>query len=315
MARDRHSDQDYGRSIRRVLTGVLVLFLLAIFVIWRVDNPRMEQVRMTLIDKLVPSFDWALVPVANLARMVTDFQSYTNIYQQNQELRRELQRLKGWREAALQLEQKNAKLLDLNKVRIDPKLTYITGVVLTDSGSPYRQSALINVGARDGILDGWATMDGLGLVGRISGVAQNSARVILLTDSNSRIPVTIQPSGQRAILAGTNSAFPVIEFLENTEAVHPGDRVVSSGDGGVFPPGILVGQVVLGRNGRLLVQLAADYQRLEFLRVLRAPKAARIGVSDELVGVDDAPAIAAEGDVTGEASGDGTGGGIGDGDG
>jgi len=311
LARNRHRDQYYGRPLKRVLSGVLVLFLLAIFVIWRVDNPRMEQVRMTLIDKLVPSFDWALVPVANLARMVADFQSYTNIYQQNQELRRELQRLKGWREAALQLEQKNAKLLDLNKVRIDPKLTYITGVVLTDSGSPYRQSALINVGARDGILDGWATMDGLGLVGRISGVAQNSARVILLTDSNSRIPVTIQPSGQRAILAGTNSAFPVIEFLEDTEAVHPGDRVVSSGDGGVFPPGVLVGQVVLGRNGRLLVQLAADYQRLEFLQVLRAPKAARIGVSDELVGVDDAPAVAVEGDVTGDATGSG----IGEGDG
>lgn len=285
MARDRQGDQDYGRSLRRVLTGVLVLVLLAIFLIWRVDNPRMEQVRITLIDKLVPNLDWAFVPVANFSRMVGDFQSYTNIYQQNQELRRELQRLKGWREAALQLEQKNAKLLDLNKVRIDPKLTFITGVVLTDSGSPYRQSALINVGARDGVLDGWATMDGLGLVGRISGVAQNSSRVILLTDSNSRIPVTIQPSGQRAILSGTNSAFPVIEFLENNEVVHPGDRVVSSGDGGVFPSGILAGQVVLGRNGRLLVQLAADYERLEFVQVLRAPAAEKIGVSDDLVGL------------------------------
>lgn len=289
MARERQADQDYGRSIRRVLFGVLVVLLLGIFLLWRIDNPRVEQLRGALIDRIIPNFSWALVPAAKFSRMISDFQSYANIYDQNQELRRELQRLKGWREAALQLEQKNAKLLNLNNVRINPKLTYITGVVLTDSGSPFRQSALINVGRRDGVIDGWATMDGLGLVGRISGVGDVTSRVILLTDSNSRIPVTIQPSGQKAIMAGTNSPFPVIEFLETPDLVHPGDRVVSSGDGRVFPPGILAGQVVLGRNGRLLVQLSADYQRLAFLQVLRSTPIEQIGVSDELVGVGGTP--------------------------
>ena len=104
--------------------------------------------------------------------MVEGFQSYTRIYEQNQELRRELQQMKAWKEAALQLEQKNAKLLDLNNVRLDPKYTFVTGVVLADSGSPFRQSVLLNVGERDGIVDGWATMDGIGLVGRISGVGR-----------------------------------------------------------------------------------------------------------------------------------------------
>ncbi len=283
MAYNRYQDQRYGRSIRRVLIGVLVVALLGLFVLWRIDNPRVESLRNALVDRVVPSFDWALVPAAKATRMVRDFDSYANIYEQNQELRRELQRLKGWREAALQLEQQNAKLLDLNNVRIDPKLSFITGIVLTDSGSPFRRSALINVGARDGVLDGWATMDGFGLVGRISGVGRTTSRVILLTDSNSRIPVTIQPSGQTAIMAGVNSAFPVIEFLETPDLVHPGDRVVSSGDGLVFPPDILAGQIVLGRGGRLLVQLAADYQRLEFLRVLRTSPEEKIGISDRLV--------------------------------
>jgi len=275
--------------MRGVLVGVLVVVLLAIFLLWRVDNPRVEQLRAALIDRIVPNFEWALVPAAKFTNMISGFQSYVNIYEQNQELRRELQRLKGWREAALQLEQKNAKLLDLNNVRINPKLTYITGVVLTDSGSPFRQSALISIGRYDGVIEGWAAMDGLGLVGRISGVGQTTSRVILLTDSNSRIPVIIQPSGQNAILSGTNTPFPAIEFLEAPDAVHPGDRVVSSGDGNVFPRGLLAGQVVLGRNGQFLVQLAADYQRLEFLRVLRATSEEKIGVSDELVGVGDTP--------------------------
>ncbi len=247
-----------------------MLVLLAVFVLWRIDNPRVERLRAALVDRVVPSFDWALVPVTKLAGMIEDFQSYARIYEQNQELRRELQQMKAWKEAALQLEQENAKLLDLNNVRLDPKLTFITGVVLADSGSPFRQSVIINIGARDGIIDGWAATDGLGLVGRISGVGSRTARVILLTDSNSRIPVVVQPSGQRALLAGDNSPRPLLEFLENPDLVRPGDRVVTSGDGGVFPAGLLVGQVARAAGGKLRVLLAADYERLEFLRVLRS---------------------------------------------
>jgi len=282
MAMERHGAQ-YTRPIRRILVGGTVLFLFALFLFWRIDSPRAERVRARFVDAVVPSFDWALVPVTRVAGMVADFQSYARIYEQNQELRRELQQMKAWKEAALQLEQQNAKLLDLNKVRLDPALTYVTGVVLADSGSPFRRSVLLNVGSRDGIRDGWATTDGLGLVGRVSGVGGSTARVVLLTDSNSRIPVQIQPSGQRAILAGDNSALPPVDFLESPELVRPGDRVVSSGDGGVFPAGLLVGQVALGPDRRLRVRLAADYERLEFLRVLRSRPAAEISDPGDLV--------------------------------
>ena len=269
MARD-NSSETYIAPVRNLLVGVLVLALLAIFAVWRIDSPRVERLRMAVIDRVVPSFDWAMAPIHGTAHLLADFQSYQRLAAQNQDLRRELQQMKAWREAALQLEQENAKLLDLNNVRIDPKLTFVTGVVMTDSGSPFRQSVLLNVGVRDGIIDGWPTMDGIGLAGRIAGVGRQTSRVLLLTDTSSRIPITILPSGQRAILAGDSTSNPMIEFLEDRAVVRPGDRVVSSGDGGVFPADLLVGQVALGTDNRLRVRLAVDYQRLEFLRVLRA---------------------------------------------
>jgi rod shape-determining protein MreC len=247
------------------------LCLVGLFLVWRIDSPRVERFRAAVVDRVVPSFDWAMAPVTATVNLVRDFQSYQRIVQQNQDLRNELQKMKAWKEAALQLEQENARLLDLNKVRLDPRLTFVTGVVLADSGSPFRQSVLLNVGARDGIVDGWATMDGIGLVGRISGVGRDTSRVILLTDPASRIPATIQPSGQTAIVQGDNTAAPPISFLEDPDLVRPGDRVVSSGDGGVFPAGLLIGQVAADPGGRLRVVLAADYERLEFLRVLRNP--------------------------------------------
>ena len=233
----------------------------------------------------MPQMDWALVPVTKGVELVEGVQSYARLQQQNQDLRRELQQMKAWKEAALQLEQENAKLLDLNNVRLDPALTVVTGQVLADSGSPFRQSILLNVGAaRDGIKDGWAVTDGLGLVGRISGVGQRSSRVLLLTDSASRVPVTIQPSGQQSMLSGDNSTLPVLDFIEEPEEVRPGDRVVSSGDGGVFPAGLLVGSVVLARDGRLRMRLSADYERLEFLRVLRSRPVEPIGNDAALIG-------------------------------
>ena len=270
MPLDRPQSDEFTQPLRRILQAVLIIFLLGVFLLWRIDGPRMERFRAHIIDAVLPSVSWAMTPVIAVSELAQDFRSYQQLYDQNQELRRELQQMKSWKEAALQLEQENARLLDLNKVRLDAKLTRVTGVVLADSGSPFRQSVLINVGARDGILDGWATMDGLGLVGRVSGVGPDSSRVILLTDSSSRIPASIEPSGQSVLIIGDNTLTPPIDFIEIPELVRPGDRIVSSGDGGVFPPGLLIGQVAKDTGGRLRVLLAADYGRLKFLRVLRS---------------------------------------------
>jgi rod shape-determining protein MreC len=268
MARDRNQE-DFVTPLKRLLYVVTIAVLVIVFLLWRIDSPRVERFRAIVIDRFVPSMDWAMAPVTGSINLIREFQSYQRVVDQNKELRRELQQMKAWKEAALQLEQENARLLELNNVRLDPQLTFVTGVVLADAGSPFRQSVLLNIGARDGIVDGWAAMDGIGLVGRISGVGQSTSRVMLLSDSSSRIPATIQPSGESAIVVGDNSVAPVIDFLEDPDQVRPGDRVVSSGDGGVFPSGLLIGHVASDPGGRLRVRLSADYERLEFLRVLR----------------------------------------------
>jgi rod shape-determining protein MreC len=277
------ADDIYRRPLRRLLLTLVCVALVLLVLLWRIDNPRAERIRASVVDAVVPRFEWVLAPVTWAGRLIEDFEGYARVYEQNQDLRRELRQMEAWREAALQLEQENARLLDLNKVRLSPELTYVTGVVLTDSGSPFRRSVLLNVGAEDGIRDGWAAMDGLGLVGRIAGVGDRTSRVILLTDGNSRIPVTIQPSGKRAILAGDTTSAPALEFVENPEDVQAGDRIVTSGDGGAFPPDLLVGQVVRAVDGRLRVRLAADTGRLEFLRVLRTRERGEIDDSGALI--------------------------------
>lgn len=287
------------RSLRRVLVVCTCLIFFALFLLWRVDNPRVEALRMSLMDRMLPTIEVSVSPVTSISRMVADFEELDRVYEQNRELRRELQRMKGWREAALQLEEKNARLRALNNVRLSPRISFITGEVLTDSGSPFRQSVLLNVGRIDGVQDGSATVDGLGLVGRVSGVGERTARVILLTDINSRVPVVIQPSGQRALLTGDNTTAPSLEFIDDTDRIRPGDRVVTSGDGGVFPSDILVGTVASDPSGRFRARLSAEYQRLEFIRVLRRAAGEVIDGTGDLIGpprppAPDLPAEAAE---------------------
>jgi len=257
---------------------------LALFALWRIDNQRAEHIRMALVDRFVPTIDWSFGPINSVSRIIRDFQSYTGVHQQNQELRDELQRMKGWREAAVQLEQQNARLRELNNVRLSPRLTFVTGEILADSGSPFRQSGLVNIGVRDGVVEGAAAMDGLGLVGRVSGLSLNSSRILFLTDASSRVPATVRPLGQRTIVAGDNTASPPLDFIENVEEVRPGDRVVTSGSDGIFPPDLLIGQVFQGPDGRMRVRLSADYRRLRYIRILRNNPTAEIVQSDELLG-------------------------------
>ncbi|MEO0388190.1 MAG: rod shape-determining protein MreC [Pseudomonadota bacterium] len=272
------------RTVRRILLIGIATILFVLFVLWRIDNPRVEAMRMGVVDRMLPSFTWSLEGVTNLTRRIAEYRSADDVFAENRELRQELQRMKGWREAALQLEEKNARLRALNNVRLSPRTRFITGEVIADSGSPFRQSGLLNVGRIDGVQDGSATVDGLGLVGRVSGVGERTSRVILLTDSNSRVPALSQPSGQRALVTGDNTTAPLLEFVEDATALRPGDRVMTSGDGGLFPADILIGTVATGPDGRLRVRLAADYRRLEFIRVLRQAPGEAIDGPGALIG-------------------------------
>jgi len=136
MARDRNTPDRYSTALGRLMLGALVVMLLGLFLLWRIDSPRVERLRMEITDRVIPNFSAITAPVTAAVNILRSARSYTRIYQQNQELRRELQQMKAWKEAALQREQENARLLDLNNVRLDPKFTKITGVVLATAAAP-----------------------------------------------------------------------------------------------------------------------------------------------------------------------------------
>ena len=276
-----------SRLIRRVIFGLVVFVSLVLFALWRSDSPRVEQLRMGVVDAFTPSMGFATTPIALAADMIRDWQSFIDVYSQNRVLRREIERLRGWRAAARALEEENAQLRALNNVQLRPKTTFVTADVIADSGGPFRRSVLVNVGAREGVTEGAAAVDGVGLVGRVVGVGQRAARLLLLTDFASRVPVVIRPSGKRAVLVGDGTALPLLEFVDSPDEIRPGDAIATSGEGGVLPPDLPVGQVVRTRTSGLRARLAADYSRLEFVRVLHYRPETAIDSSGTLIVPED----------------------------
>ena len=262
-------DRALTRTVHRLLLGLVILSSLALLILWRTDNPRLERVRMSLIDRLAPSMSMVNGPIDFAWHVGRDYREFIDVYEQNRALRREIQSLRSWRERARLLEEENAQLRALNNVRLPPRTTFVAGDVIADSGGPFREAVLVNVGRSDQIQDGAAAVDGHGVVGRVVGVGERASRLLLLTDFSSRVPVIVQPGAQRAVLAGDGTALPRLEFLDGGDRIRPGDLVETTGDGGVFPPDLPVGNVVATPTGGWRVRLLADYARLEFVRLLR----------------------------------------------
>ena len=295
-------DSALTRTVHRILLGFVVLVSLALLVLWRTDNPRLERVRMALIDRALPSMTLVSEPMDIAWHVVRDYREFVDVYDQNRALRREIQALRGWRERARLLEEENAQLRALNRVKLPPRTTFVAGDVIADSGGPFREAVIVNVGRSDQIEDGAAAVDGSGLVGRVVGVGERASRLMLLTDFSSRVPVVVQPGAKRAMLAGDGTPAPKLEFVDDGDRVRPGDLVETSGDGGVFPPDLPVGRVVATPGGTWRVALFADYARLEFVRLLRYRPDTRIDQPGDLVLPHGAGAQAAEPSLAGAAS-------------
>ena len=268
------------------VTVLIFIGLAFVFILWRVDNTRTELVRTKIIDFVSPLTTPLNYPIKVLGDFVKYFEVYSSLLEENKELKRTLQNMTAWKEKALQLEQKNAQLRALNNVKLSKDLVWVTGEIMADSGSPFYQSGVINIGIKDGIKNGSAAVDGLGLVGRISGIGQNVARVLFLTDISSAIPIKIKRNNQKGLLIGDNSPWPLLEFVEEKALINIGDRVFTSGDGNVFPSGILIGNIFIDSKKKLRVKPIANFDSLEFLRILNARKIVANWTEGDLVGME-----------------------------
>ena len=247
---------------------LLVGLAFALMILGRSNLALVERLRSEVTDAIVPILDVAARPIDSVGDAVNSVEELVFLRQENERLRAENERLLDWRSAALHLEGENGRLRDMLNLVPDPSIRYVSARVVGDTGGTFVRSVLVNSGKAKGVIKGQAAITGEGLVGRVAEVGERSARILLITDINSRIPVIVGQFRDRAVLGGDNRDQPRLMYLAPTVHVSVGDRVMTSGHAGVFPPGIPVGVVTKVNETGVRVEPFVDWNHLEFVRVI-----------------------------------------------
>ena len=254
--------------LNRFTFALLFAATIVLMILGRADTALVERARTAVMDALTPIMSAVARPVSSVRQALQSARDYLSLRQENAALQEEMRRLEEWQNVARQLQAENESLRALLKFAPEPGASFVSARVVADNGGAFVRTVLVAAGRRDGVRKGAAAVTGEGLVGRVAEVGERSARILLLTDINSRIPVVIERTRDQAILGGDNSDNPRLLYLPHGATVAPGDRIVTSAAGGAFPPGLPVGIVQSVDDGVAIVQLFVDWDRMEFLRLI-----------------------------------------------
>lgn len=255
------------QALGRLSLPVLIAAAFGAMLLGKADALLIERARMALADALSPIWGAVQQPFSTVRDTVSEAETLWNLRAENARLVEENERLRRWQATALALEAENALLRRQLSWVPEPAPQFRTARVVADAGGTYARAVLLAAGPQHNIRKGQVALDERGFAGRVTEVGSRSARVLLATDINSRIPVTLEGSRARAMMVGNNAARPRLQHWPEGTTPREGDRVVTSAQAGAFPAGLPVGVVRWSESGAAEVELFAQLDRLDVLRL------------------------------------------------
>ena len=230
-----------------------------------------EKAHMSVANLTAPALDFVSRPFVHLANTSNDIVRIASLQSENARLRAENEKLRQWYMKALSLNTEVQTLRELSNLKVPNAQSFVTTRIIADPGNAFVKSLLVPVGEKNGVSSRQAVMSEKGLIGRVISARDNAARILLLTDVNSRIPVMIEGTGKKAILAGQNNDLPLLTHLPKDLNLETGMRILTSGHGGYFPVGLPVGQVVAQEDGQYGVRTFANMKDLLYVKIFKKP--------------------------------------------
>ena len=271
------SRDDFGIAIRSALLQrgakqkfslfVLILLSLSIFVLDISELKPIKILRSLLNDGVYRISAVSSSPIKFSGTVKDFFITHIFVYKENRKLKTELEELKNKDFQTLYLQTANKRLQDIIQLEKKSAFTTIAAKVILDKNSPYLNSVIINRGSSSRIKLGMPVLSEGNLVGRVVEVNFISARILLLNDLNSKIPVMISPKGSQAILSGRGEDKPKLEYLPETFELSDKNLVFTSGKDGIFFEGIPIGNVIFEDN-KMKVKLFSDPNQVSFVNVI-----------------------------------------------
>lgn len=270
----RHNNWKHATAIswfavaQRFSFVIFLALSLGLLIVGRTNPLALQSTRVQVVDGVAPILSLATRPLELAEQFSNRLSTYASLQEENEKLRRQNAQIAQWQNTAIALGYENKELRSLLRFTPEPNLAYISARVIADTGGPFVRSLVVTAGLMDGVREGMAAMTGEGLVGRVVEVSDHSSRILMLTDLNSRLPVTIAGSGDHAILAGDNSSQMKLLYLSQDSVLQNGARVLTSGHGGIFPPNLPVGTVVSKERGIYTVAPLAALGHISYVRLV-----------------------------------------------
>jgi len=255
-------------QIRRLFPVLFLVLALIMMVLWRTQNPVIAEMRFKTAQFFAPAVSVFSAPANWIKAIKDEFSNLVFLYHRNQILEEENKNLRAWRALALQYQAEHNDIKKMIKYVPYPKSTTVVARLIMDTGGKFSRSYIALAGSESGLKNGAVALTDRGLFARVIEVGPHAARLMLLTDYLSRVPVLVGQNRIPAILTGDNSKQPKLIFTENAEKIQEGDVVLTSGYMGVYPSGLNVGIVASVQEDKISVELFESGEQLTFVRLV-----------------------------------------------
>ena len=256
----------------RLLTQkfALVILFLSTFVFMLVNKTNsvlIEETSSVAIDIVSPAVDVLVIPARIISKFYDYFRDLRLIHKDNQRLKEENEKLNQLYDRARALEIENKLLSEILNYVTPPQAQFLTVRVIAEEGDAFSHSVIAYIGDKK-VKKGQVAVTDKGVVGRVDRVGNVYAKILLITDINSKIPVMVEKSRTRVILSGDNTSLPKMVFTPLDADLDVGDRIVTSGVAGVFPVGLPVGKVISVDKHEIRVKPFGNLEKLDYIKLV-----------------------------------------------
>ena len=248
----------------------LILFSIFIIVLGKYNFKGVNFLKLSIKEIVYRSTFIVSVPENFAISSYQTIRDHFSLYSNYESLKKDYENLKAEKLNSDFLKSENevlkSKIDDVSK-----QSSELLAKVIIDKKSPFLRSVIVNRGSKDNVILGMAVLDGKFLVGKVVEVNYSTSRVLLLSDLNSKIPVSIEPNGVQSILSGSGSKFGEIQYIKEDYQLDSDFEIFTSGSGGIFRSGIPIGKTILNAGSGLdtiKVKFHSDFSQLRLVKIV-----------------------------------------------
>ena len=248
----------------------LILFSIFIIVLGKYNFKGVNFLKLSLKEIVYRTTFIVSVPENFVISSYQTIHDHFSLYSNYENLKKDYESLKATKLNTDFLKSENEALK--SKINdVSTQSSELLAKVIIDKKSPFLRSVIVNRGSKDNVILGMAVLDEKFLVGKVVEVNYSTSRVLLLSDLNSKIPVSIEPNGVQSILSGSGSNFGEIQYIKEDYQLDSDFEIFTSGSGGIFRSGIPIGKTILNAGSGLdtiKVKFHSDFSQLRLVKIV-----------------------------------------------